>query len=171
MTSKKQPRAKTRIIRGEDFDAWRRERGLVVLAAAEAFGMQRARWDQMVKDNEVVTDRRLLRTFLLYEKYPKSQPDPHVDYTELYNFLGFSADSPEDHTEFAKLLGIHRSSSYRILQGNSGGRPIDAWISALQRLGLDEPATWKFVMAEISSVADDVANAGMRDTGGCEGND
>lgn len=161
MTSKKLPRAKTRIIRGKDFDAWRQERGLVVMAAAEAFGIQRTRWDQMVKDNEIVTDRRLLRMFFLYEKYPKSQPNPHVDYVELYHYLGFADDSTEDHTEFAKLLGISRSSSYRVLQDNSAGRSIDAWVSALQRMELDSPATWKFVMSEISNIADEAVNAGM----------
>ena len=162
MTSKKQPKRLARIVRGEDFEAWRQERKLVVMAAAEAFGIQRARWDQMVKDNDVVTDRRLLRMFFLFEKYPKSQPDPHIDYTELYHYLGFKDESPEDHIEFARLLGISRSSSYRVLQENSAGRSIDAWISALQRMGLDEPATWKFVMDEVSSIADDSVDAGMQ---------
>lgn len=170
MTSKKQPKRPVRIIRGEHFEAWRQQQGLVVLAAAEAFGIQRARWDQMVKDNEIVTDRRLLRMFFLFEKYPQSQPNPHIDYAELYHYLGFNDDSPEDHILFAQLLGISRSSAYRILQGNSAGRSIDAWVAALQRMGLDEPATWKFVMGEIGSIADDVVNAGMRDSGGNEGN-
>lgn len=163
MISKKQPRTKTRIIRGEDFEAWRKESGLVVMAAAEAFGIQRARWDQMVKENEVVTDRRLLRMLFLYEKYPDSQPNPHIDYVKLYHYLGFRDDSADDHTEFANLLGVSRSSSYRLLQENSAGRSIDAWVSALQRLDLPEPATWKFVMQEISSIADEAVSAGMEE--------
>jgi plasmid maintenance system antidote protein VapI len=163
MTSKKQLKRPVRIVRGEHFEAWRQQQGLVVLAAAEAFGIQRARWDQMVKDNEVVTDRRLLRIFFLFEKYPQSQPNPHIDYAELYRYLGFSDDSPEDHNQFAQLLGISRSSSYRILQGNSAGRSIDAWVAAIQRMGLDEPATWKFVMSEVGLIADESMDAGIHE--------
>ncbi|HCA3439660.1 TPA: hypothetical protein MO340_004222 [Salmonella enterica subsp. salamae serovar 35:g,m,s,t:-] len=161
MNSKKQPKRSVRIVRGEDFEKWRLDHGLVVMAAAEAFGIQRARWDEIVKKNEIVTDRRLLRMFFLYEKYPKSQPNPHIDYVQLYQFLGFQPD-PDDYIAFAKLLGISRSSAYRVLQDNSAGRSIDAWISALQRMELDDPGAWKFIMTEISEMADEAVSAGMK---------
>lgn len=154
------------IIYGSDLEDWRQSNGFTVTAAAEAFGIQRGRWDSIIKENDVITDRRIIRLYFLFTRYPQSRPLSEVNYVDLFKYLGFSTESGEDFASFAKLLGISRSSAYRVIQDNNAGRSVDAIVLALKRMGLDSPGAWLFVMNEIGELADESFDSVMKNKNG-----
>lgn len=124
-----------KFITGQDFERWRYDHGFVVGTAAECFGIQRAKWESLVRNDEIITDIRLINLYNMYTVYPETIPVPSsFDYIGLFNELGFANDT-RGKTEFARLFGLSVTGTYRIMDKNSAGRDIEAYAQALKRTG------------------------------------
>lgn len=124
------------IITGQDLERWRYDHGFVVGTAAECFGIQRSKWEALVRSDEVITDLRLINLYKMYTEYPATIPAlPSFDYIGLFNELGLANDT-RSKKEFARLLGVSVTAVYRILDNNAAGRDIDAYAYALRKTGL-----------------------------------
>ncbi|GGM25641.1 hypothetical protein GCM10009425_40510 [Pseudomonas asuensis] len=143
-------------FRGTDLERWRIENGLSKPAAADAFGLQKAKWEELTNtDNsaEPITDPVIAMLLYLYREYPESSPiviPPNV--VEFYDFLGFT-DSPQDRDKFATLIGRTPPTAYRILlHGGNAGRPVVKWIEGLKRLKLTPKKTQRLMADVVSTV-------------------
>ncbi|HCA3439659.1 TPA: hypothetical protein MO340_004221 [Salmonella enterica subsp. salamae serovar 35:g,m,s,t:-] len=149
-------------IRFEVLEAWRKQNNLFLAQAAEAFGMNVTRWDTLLKQNAYIIDRRILRIFFLYKRYPQALLQQQVDYRDLYNSFSFDTESTDDRIQFAKLVGVSRSSSYRILDNNHAGRVIRNYILAIKRMNA-LPDLSRNVMEIVANIADDSAMRGRQE--------
>ncbi|WP_235389938.1 MULTISPECIES: hypothetical protein [Pseudomonas] len=141
-------------ICGTDLERWRIENGLTKVAAADAFGLQKAKWEELTSpefSSEQISDPVVAMLLHLYQKHPNSSPvQPRTDIKEFYEFLGLE-DSPQDREEFATLIGRSPPSVYRLmLHDGKPGRPVIRWIEALKRMTLT-PKQCKRVMQEVVS--------------------
>lgn len=127
--------AKT-VLRGSDLERWRIDHGFVVGTAAECFGIQKKKWEQLTSKNEYITSRRLINLYLLYVEHPNTVPvPPSPDYIQLFKELELT-DDIKGSKIFADLLGISLSSALRILESNNASREIEKYVQALERTGL-----------------------------------
>ena len=143
---------------GADLERWRVENGLSKVAAADAFGLQKAKWDELThpsKAGEPLSDPVLGMLLHVYNSSPKSSPVQHApDIAEFYSWLGLH-DSPQDRETFAILIGRAPPSVYRhLLHNGKPGRPVIRWLEALTRLGVSPKATLKLMADAASSVGD-----------------
>lgn len=124
-----------KIVTGQDLNRWRYDHGFVAGTAAECFGIQRAKWEALVRSDEVITDVRIINLYNMYTLYPETIPvPPSFDYIGLFNELGFENDM-KGKTEFARLFGLSVTGTYRIMDKNAAGRDIEAYAQALKRTG------------------------------------
>ena len=155
-------------VRGSDLEAWRLENRLTKSEAADAFGLRRGAWDELIgpkNAQEVISDPAVAMLLYLYRIHPEAAPvsiPPKV--SEFYEFLGFE-DSPQDREEFAILIGRSKPSAYRLLNDNgTPGRPIVRWIEAVRRLCLT-PKQSRNLMADVANTVGEqhgIANVATR---------
>lgn len=125
-----------KIVTGQDLERWRFDHGLYVQTAAECFGIQRKRWEDLVRSDEIITDARLLNLYYLYTTYPNTIPvPPSFDYVSLFKELGFESTT-RDKKSFARLFGLSVTGAYRMLDNFSMGRDVESYAQGLKRTGL-----------------------------------
>lgn len=127
-------------ICGDDLECWRIEHNLSKIAAAEMFGLQRARWDVFTSDenrSRPITDNTVAMLLHLYRTYPSSMPvDTTVDIKDFYRSIGLS-DSSSDRELFAKLIGRSVPSVYRLmLHDAKPSGQVACLIDAVKRMQL-----------------------------------
>lgn len=149
-------------VRFEALEEWRKANNLYLSQAAEAFGLNVPRWGALLKQNAFVTDRRIMRLFLLYQRYPEVLIQQTIDYNGLYSKFGFEEESTPDHKTFGQLLGVSRSSSYRILEENHAGRVVRNYVLSVKRL---RPTSEKFmdILDTIGRLADTASSQGKKE--------
>lgn len=145
-------------IRGTDLERWRIENGLTKVVAADAFGLQKAKWEELTsieRSSEQIADPVVAMLLYLYRRYPESAPvQLPPDVKEFYEFLGLQ-DTPQDRDRFATLIGRSPPSVYRLLlHDGKPGRPVIRWIEAVRRLKLTPKKTVRLMADVASSVGD-----------------
>ncbi|MEB0221347.1 hypothetical protein [Pseudomonas sp. AB12(2023)] len=152
----KQPLQK---LRGTDLESWRLDNGLSKVAAADAFGLQKAKWEELTGSEnamEPLSDPAVALCLYVYNNFRESSPiqqPPQI--TDFFEFLGFDADAPQGLEMFATLIGRSTPSAYRLIkQGGKPGRPVIRWIEAVRRLNLTSKQSQKFMRDAVSTVAD-----------------
>ncbi|WP_321959531.1 hypothetical protein [Burkholderia cenocepacia] len=146
-------------ICGTDLERWRIENGLTKVAAADAFGLQKAKWEELTSaENSVkqIADPVVAMLLHLYTQFPESAPVklPPPDVKEFYDDLGLQ-DTPQDRDKFATLIGRSPPSVYRLLLHNgTPGRPVVRWIEAVRRLKLTPKKSLRLMADVVSSVGD-----------------
>lgn len=141
-------------ICGTDLERWRIENGLTKVAAADAFGLQKAKWEELTNPEnsaDQIADPVLAMLLFLYREHPESAPvQLPPDVKDFYEFLGMQ-DTPQDRDRFATLIGRSPPSVYRLLlHDGKPGRPVMRWIEALKRLDLT-PKKCQRLMADVAS--------------------
>lgn len=137
-----------------DLEQWRIRRGLSVVMAADAFGLQKGKWEELTKEprrSEKIDDPVVAMLLHLYQLYPESAPAKVVfDVKEFYEFLGLK-DSTQDREMFASLIGRSPPSVIRLmLHEGMPGRPLVRWMEAVRKLSLTPKQTLK-VMTEVAN--------------------
>lgn len=139
---------------GSDLEMWRIENALTKSEAADAFGLRRGSWEELVgpdHSQEVISDPAVAMLLYLYRAHPETAPvsaPPKI--SEFYEFLGFE-DSPQHREDFAILIGRSKPTVYRLLNENgTPGRPIVRWIEAIRRMGLT-PKQSRKLMSDIAN--------------------
>jgi hypothetical protein len=139
---------------GSDLEVWRLENALSKSEAADAFGLRRGTWDELVspaQSQRVISDPAVAMLLYLYRVHPETAPvsvRPKV--SDFYEFLGFE-DSPQHREDFAILIGRSKPTVYRLLNENgTPGRPIVRWIEAVRRMGLTSKQS-RNLMSDIAS--------------------
>jgi hypothetical protein len=143
---------------GTDLERWRIENGLSKVAAADCFGLQKSKWEELTSsDNSTqqIADPVIAMLLQIYLAYPESSPVTlPPDVQEFYEFLGMQ-DSPQDRDTFATLIGRSPPSVYRLLLHNGKpGRPVMRWIEAIKRLKLTPKKSLKVMADVVSTVGD-----------------
>ncbi|AXQ51009.1 hypothetical protein DZC31_30335 (plasmid) [Stenotrophomonas rhizophila] len=146
-------------ICGTDLERWRLENGLSKVAAADAFGLQKAKWEELTspeRSTAPISDPAVALCLYAYKNFPESSPVEHPpSIKEFFEELGFDADSPQDLEMFATLTGRSASSAYRLIKHDGKpGRPIVRWIEAVRRLNMTSKQSQKFMRDAVSTVAD-----------------
>ncbi len=141
-----------------DLERWRLENGLSKPAAADAFGLQKNKWEELTNaeaSRKPIADPVVAMTLHLYRENPESAPvRKALDITEFYNFLGLQ-DSPQDRDLFATLIGRSPPSVYRLLlHDGTPGRPLVRWIEAVLRLKLSPKKTMMLMADAAKSVGE-----------------
>ena len=139
---------------GADLEHWRLENGLTKSEAADAFGLQKAKWEHLVnaaRSQDVLSDSTVAMLLRLYRLHPEAAPltaPPNV--SEFYRFLGLE-DSRYDRETFALLIGRSHASVHRLLfENGTPGRPVVRWIEAIKRLRLSAKQS-RDVMSQVAS--------------------
>jgi hypothetical protein len=143
---------------GLDLERWRVENGLSRFEAADAFGLQKAKWDELTaapKASQPLADPVLAMLLHVYTSNPKSSPvQQPPDIAEFYEWLGLK-DSPQDRESFAILIGRTPPSVYRhLLHNGKPSRPVIRWIEAVRRLNLSSKQSLKLMANVVSSVGE-----------------
>jgi len=144
---------------GADLERWRVANGfLSKAAAADAFGLQKAKWDELThpsKAAEPLSDPVLGMLLQLYNSSPRSSPvQVAPDVAEFYAWLGLR-DSPQDRETFATLIGRAPPSVYRhLLHNGKPSRPVIRWLEALNRMSMSPKQTLKLMAEVVSSVGE-----------------
>jgi hypothetical protein len=152
------PKLKSDSVRaplcGADLELWRIENGLTKSEAADAFGLQKAKWEQLVNTSRAqdqLADPTIAMLLHLYRQHPEAAPltaPPNVG--EFYEFLGLS-DSRHDREDFAILIGRSPPSVHRLLFDNgTPGRPVVRWIEAIKRLRMSSMQS-RLLMADVAA--------------------
>ena len=141
-------------LRGVDLEQWRIRRGLSVVLAADAFGLQKGKWEELTNEprlSKEIGDPVLTMLLHLYQQYPESAPEKVVfDVKEFYEFLGLQ-DSAQDREMFASLIGRSPPSVIRLMMHDgTPGRPLVRWMEAVRKLKRTPKQTLK-VMAEVAN--------------------
>ncbi|MET3132791.1 hypothetical protein AAKU55_003071 [Oxalobacteraceae bacterium GrIS 1.11] len=141
-------------LRGAELEKWRIRRGLTVVMAADAFGLQKGKWEELTAEpqsSSEIADPVVAMLLHLYQQYPEAAPARAVfDVREFYEFLGLK-DSPQDREMFASLIGRSPPSVIRLmLHEGTPGRPLVRWLEAVRKLKLTPKQTLK-VMTEVAS--------------------
>lgn len=141
---------------GADLERWRVENGLSKVAAADAFGLQKAKWEKLtnpLRSKEPLTDPTLGLLLQVYNQHPKSAPVRHPpNVVEFYEWLGLQG-STQDRETFATLIGRAPPSAWRLLlHDGRPSRPVVCWIEAVQRLDLSPRQTLKLMADVVSTV-------------------
>ncbi|WDN17614.1 hypothetical protein [Xanthomonas oryzae] len=145
-------------ICGTDLERWRIENGLTKVAAADAFGLQKAKWEELTsaeKSAKQIADPVVAMLLHLYRQHPESAPVKlPPDVKEFYDYLGLQ-DTPQDRDKFATLIGRSPPSVYRLLlHDGKPSRPVMRWIEAVRRLKLTPKKTLRMMTDVVSSVGD-----------------
>lgn len=145
-------------ISGSDLERWRIENGLTKVAAADAFGLQKAKWEELTSAANAakqINDPAVAMLLYLYQRLPESAPvQLPPDVKEFYDFLGMQ-DTPQDRDRFATLIGRSAPSVYRLLLHNGKpGRPVMRWMEAIQRLKFTPKQSLRLMSEVVSSVGD-----------------
>lgn len=143
---------------GADLERWRVENGLTKVEAADAFGLQKVKWDELTsaaRAHEPLSDPVLAMLLHVYRQHPDSSPvQVAPDIAEFYQFLGLQ-DSPQDREAFATLIGRAPPSVYRhLLHNGKPGRPVIRWIEAIRRMKLTSKQSLRLMADVASSVGD-----------------
>jgi len=141
-------------LRGVDLEQWRMRRGLSVILAADAFGLQKGKWEELTNEpllSEEIGDPVVAMLLHLYQQYPEAAPAKALfDVKEFYEFLGLK-DSAQDRETFASLIGRSPPSVIRLLlHEGRPGRPLIRWMEAVRKLKLTPKQTLK-VMVEVAN--------------------
>jgi len=143
---------------GADLELWRIENGLTKSEAADAFGLQKVKWEQLVASEsaqKVLDDLTVAMLLHLYRQHPDAAPmaaPPNVG--EFYEFLGL-ADSRRDRELFALLIGRSHASAHRLLfQNGTPGRPVGRWIEAIKRMRLPPKRTRQLMLEVAQAVVE-----------------
>jgi hypothetical protein len=141
-------------LRGADLEQWRIRRGLTVVMAADAFGLQKNKWEELTTEpcvSNEIADPVVAMLLHLYQQYPEAAPAKVVfDVREFYEFLGLK-DTSQDREMFAALIGRSFPSVIRLmLHEGTPGRPLVRWLEAVRKLKLTPKQTLK-VMAEVAN--------------------
>ncbi|KNH06021.1 hypothetical protein BRCH_03987 [Candidatus Burkholderia brachyanthoides] len=145
-------------ICGADLERWRTDNGLTKVAAADAFGLQKAKWEDLTSaENSVkqIADPVVAMLLHLYQQHAESAPiQQPPDVKQFYDSLGLQ-DTPQDRDKFATLIGRSPPSVYRLLLHNgTPGRPVMRWIEAIQRMGWSQKKTLRLMADVVSSVGE-----------------
>lgn len=142
-------------LRGADLELWRMENGLTKSDAADAFGLQKTKWEEFVGSQEALTDLTVAMLLQLYRQHPDAAPisvPPNVG--EFYDFLGLT-DSRRDRELFAVLIGRSHASAHRLLlQNGTPGRPVVRWIEAIKRMRLTSKQSRQLMLEVARSVVE-----------------
>jgi hypothetical protein len=143
---------------GADLERWRVENGLSKVEAADAFGLQKAKWETLTSSaraNEPLADPVLAMLVHVYRQHPDSSPvQAPPDIAEFYEFLGLQ-DSPQDRETFATLIGRAPPSVYRhLLHNGKPGRPVIRWVEAIRRMKLTPKQSLRLMSDVVSSVGE-----------------
>jgi hypothetical protein len=143
---------------GADLERWRVENGLTKVEAADAFGLQKVKWDELTsaaRAHEPLSDPVLAMLLHVYRQHPDASPvQVPPDIAEFYQFLGLQ-DSPQDRETFATLIGRAPPSVYRhLLHNGKPGRPVIRWIEAIRRMKLTSKQSLRLMADVVSSVGD-----------------
>jgi hypothetical protein len=143
-------------ICGADLERWRVGNGLTKVMAADAFGLQIAKWEELTHTNQLsnpVKDPVIAMILQLYLQYPEAAPIQQApDIREFYDFLGLQ-DTPKDKEVFAALIGRSSPSVYRLLvHDGKPGRPLLKWMDAVRKLKLSPRSSLKIMEAVASKV-------------------
>lgn len=149
---------------GADLELWRIENGLTKSEAADAFGLQKAKWELLVGSDgaqQALDDMTVAMLLHLYREHPDAAPmaaPPNV--AEFYAFLQLD-DSRRDRELFAALIGRSHASAHRLLfQNGTPGRPVVRWIEALKRMRLSSEQTRQLMMDVVAAVEQQQGVAG-----------
>jgi hypothetical protein len=143
-------------LTGAALERWRLESGLTNVEGAQGFGLPIAKWHKLVNPTNAkspLTDPVLALIRCLYTTYPDSAPNQgRPDIKEFFQWLGFKGE-PGDRERFARLLGRHAPSAYRLLDGHGNpSRPVVRYIEALLQLGLSNTETL-LIMEQMADMA------------------
>jgi len=157
MTTEKKESAQKPFC-GADLERWRVENGLSKVAAANAFGLQKAKWDKVThssKASEPLSDPALGMLLQVYNSHPRSSPvQQAMNVVEFYEWLGLQ-DSTQDREDFATLIGRAPPSVWRLLlHDGKPSRPVICWLEALKRLNLTPKQTLKLMADVVSTVGE-----------------
>lgn len=133
-------------VTGADLETWRVMNQLSKDEAANAFGLPMAKWyaitnpdtNAEVNSTQVITDKTVVHTLLLYKMYPQSAPiNKPTDVTTFYKELGF-LDDLTHRRKFAELIGRSISAVYRMIgqipMMGTPSRPVQCLVDAMERL-------------------------------------
>jgi hypothetical protein len=145
-------------LRGADLEQWRVRRGLTVVMAADAFGLQKGKWEELTSEpslSKEIADPVVAMLLHLYQQYPETAPTKSsFDVKEFYEFLGLK-DAPQDRELFASLIGRSPPSVIRLmLHQGTPGRPLVRWLEGVKKLKLTSKQTLK-VMSEVANTVGD----------------
>lgn len=143
-------------ICGADLERWRIGHGLSKVVAADAFGLQLAKWEELIHKDRLslpVKDPVIAMILRLYIEHPEAAPVQRpMDIREFYDFLGLQ-DTPKDREAFATLIGRSWPSVYRLLvHDGKPGRPLVKWMEAVRRMQLSPRASLKLMESLVSEV-------------------
>ncbi|UST77167.1 hypothetical protein [Pseudomonas siliginis] len=146
-------------ICGTDLERWRLENGLSKVAAADAFGLQKAKWEKLTSpalSTVPISDPAVALCLYAYNNFPECSPVEHPPaIKEFFTFLGLVDDDPQDLELFATLTGRSAPSAYRLIKHDGKpGRPVIRWIEAVRRLKMTPKQSQKFMRDAVSTVAD-----------------
>lgn len=156
----------TKPLCGGDLEGWRCDNKLSKVEAADAFGLQKVKWDELTSEDhasEPLTDPTVAMLLEIYRSYPKSSPiRPQPDIKEFFVWLGLQEDQPQDYTTFAALIGRAPPTVYRHIRPpkqddlhtnkSKPSRPVLRWIEALCRLNLTPRQTLKLMVEVVAMV-------------------
>jgi hypothetical protein len=150
-------------ICGADLERWRLGNGLTKVIAADAFGLQLSKWEELISKDQLsmpISDPVIAMIYQLYIDHPETAPvQKQVDIREFYDFLELT-DTPKDKEAFATLIGRTPPSVYRLLvHDGKPGRPLVRWMEAVRKLQMTPRASRK-VMERVAS------EVGYRQRGG-----
>lgn len=133
-------------VTGADLENWRVVHGLSKPEAAEAFGIPMSKWYAItnsdtsaeVNASQVITDKTVVLTLMLYLAYPKSAPiHKPTNITAFYRELGFG-DELADRERFSNMIGRSVATVYRMVDKmnmtGSPGRPVQCLVDGVSRL-------------------------------------
>lgn len=143
---------KKHTITGADLEKWRLSNGFKKGEAADAFGIQRAKWETLISPEQVdkpIKDPVIAMLWFLYQNHPESSPvQKTADLQEFYDFLELQ-NSPKDRWHFALLIGRSESSVIRLLMNDGiASRQVIRWIEGIKRLKLSPKAS-RHLMTEV----------------------
>lgn len=140
---------------GADLELWRLENALTKTQAAEAFGLRKVKWDELVSAEmaqEPLGDPAVAMLLNLYRSHPESSPvTVPPDVADFFAFLGMSQQSQQDRELFAVLIGRSKPSVHRLLiERGTPSRQVVRWIEAVRRMRLT-PKQTRLLMTDVAT--------------------
>ncbi|MEQ1968074.1 hypothetical protein ABLA30_13825 [Xenorhabdus nematophila] len=154
---------KHKLLKGWRLEEWKNKYQLITLSASTMLGIQTAKLKKLIYENEAIIQKRLVLSFLIYDKYPESMPiRKSPDYRAFYEKLGFSNTNESTYNLelFAGYFGVSRTTVFRMLKKNSASRDIEKLVQGLDALSLTGSAK-RNVLQELSKNADIIVRRGV----------